>query len=184
MLTAAKQLALQIAEGKFKRKDKRSLIEKLLEGNPITKRIIFSKARQIALAKSYGNYPAIPSIVESIAYGSSHNRDLSSQREVELFDKLLSSPEAFQLINLFFGMTALKKNPMKKEAKPINTVGVLGAGLMGQGIAEVTMNAEMDVMIKDINEQMLSKARRNIWKSLSKKIKYKSITKAGGEKKH
>ncbi len=182
LLTAAKKLALRIADKKFKRIDKRSLSEKILEGNPITRKIIFSKARQIAMAKSYGNYPAIPAIIDAIQYGSSSNRELSSKKETELFDKLLSSAEAFQLINLFFGMTALKKNPQKHEARTINAISVLGAGLMGEGIAEVSMNGGMDVLIKDISEQMLSKARGNIWNSLAKKIKYKSIVKAEAEK--
>lgn len=175
LLTVAKRLALRIGDGKFKRRDKRSLVEKILEGNPITKKIIFSKARQIAIAKSYGNYPAVSKIIESIRYGSSHNRELSSKNETQLFDELLSSPEAFQLINIFFGMNALRKNPKIALAKPINLIAVLGAGLMGEGIAEVSLNVGMGVLIKDIDEKMLTKAKNNIWKSLSKKVKNKAL---------
>ncbi|MEQ9424341.1 MAG: 3-hydroxyacyl-CoA dehydrogenase NAD-binding domain-containing protein [Cyclobacteriaceae bacterium] len=182
LLTAAKKLALKVVDSKFKRKDKRSFTEKFLEGNPITRNIIFKKASQIATAKSYGNYPAIPKIIESIKFGATHNREESSRKETQLFSELLSSPEAFQLINIFFGMNALKKNPLKDKARNVKAIGVLGAGLMGEGIAEVSVMNGMDILMRDINEEMLSKARKNIWGSLEKKIKYKSIIKAEAEK--
>ena len=54
---AAKDFALELTKKKFKRKDKRKLMEKLLEGNPITRGIIL-KARQMVMGMTKGNYPA------------------------------------------------------------------------------------------------------------------------------
>lgn len=182
LLTAAKKLALKIAEGKYKRKDKRSLAEKLLEGNVITRNIIFNKAKQITLAKTYGNYPAALKIIESVKYGSTHDREASTKKEAELFDELLAGPVAYQLINIFFGMNALKKNPLKDKAKPVSIIGVLGAGLMGQGISEVSLNNGLNVMMRDINQEMLTSARRGIWRSLEKKVRNRSILKADAQR--
>ena len=42
------------------------------------------------------------------------------------------------LRGLFFAQTATKKNPAGKPTAPANLIGVLGAGLMGAGIAHVT----------------------------------------------
>ena len=181
-LTAAIKLALKIAEGKYNWKGKRAFTEKLLEGNPITRYIIFKKAKQIALAKTYGNYPALAKIIESIKYGTTHNREESTKKETELFDQLLTSPAAFQLINIFFGMNSLKKNLHKDKAKKVGTVGVLGAGLMGEGIAEVSVNNGLEVLMRDINPEMLSRARKNIWQSFQQKVKYKSLLHADAEK--
>ncbi|MEM8896411.1 MAG: 3-hydroxyacyl-CoA dehydrogenase NAD-binding domain-containing protein, partial [Bacteroidota bacterium] len=59
--------------------------------------------------------------------------------------------------------------------------GMLGAGLMGEGIAEVSINNGMNVLLKDINQDMLTQAKKNIWKALSKKVKYKTLNKADSE---
>ena len=182
LLTAAKVLSLRIAQGQFKRKDKRSITEKLIEGNAVTRNLLFKKARQIAMAKSRGNYPAIPKIIESIKYGATHNREQSIKKETELFAGLLISPEAFQLINIFFGMTALKKNPYREQVREVKSLGVIGAGLMGEGITEVTMNGGMEVFLNDINQDMLTKARKNIWAGLQKKVKYRSMVSSEAEK--
>ncbi len=181
LLTAAKKLALSIAEGKFKRKDKRSTQEKLLEGNPITRNIIFKKAKEQVLRSTYSNYPAPLQILASVKDGFGQPRSKALDQEAKKFDGLMQSPESKQLINIFFAMNALKKNPLKDQAKQVNTLAVLGAGLMGEGIAEVSVNNAMDIILKDIQIDMLTKARKNIWTSLSKKVKYKSIQKAEAE---
>ena len=181
LLTAAKKLALSIAEGKFKRKDKRSTQEKLLEGNPITRNIIFKKAKEQVLRSTYGNYPAPLQILASVKDGFGQPRSKALDQEAIKFDGLMQSPESKQLINIFFAMNALKKNPLKDQAQQVNTLAVLGAGLMGEGIAEVSVNNGMDIILKDIQIDMLTKARKNIWTSLSKKVKCKSIQKAEAE---
>jgi len=181
LLAAAKVLALKVAAGKFRRAEKRSLAEKILEGNPITRSILFNQAEKIARRKTYGNYPAIPKIIQSVKYATSNGRSSSSQLETKLFDELLQTSEARELINIFFGMTALKKNPFKAKARDVKTIGVLGAGLMGQGISEVSLSKGMQVILKDISETMLSKAKKNIWSSLSKKVHYKTIGQAEAE---
>lgn len=55
---------------------------------------------------------------------------------------------------MFFGQTALKKNPFKNP-KPVKQIGVLGAGLMGAGIAEVSINKGLIVALKDLNPKGL-----------------------------
>ncbi|MDA0194253.1 MAG: 3-hydroxyacyl-CoA dehydrogenase NAD-binding domain-containing protein [Bacteroidetes bacterium] len=182
LLRAAKKLALKIANGSYRRTDKRSLLEKILECNPITRNIIFKKAGKIAAARTYDNYPAVPKIIQSIKFGLSKERYESSRFETTSFDELLQSSEASELINIFFGMTALKKNPLKSKAKEVKTIGVLGSGLMGLGISEVSLSAGFEVLIKDIDDGMLSKAKSALWVSLAKRVRYKSIVKAEAER--
>jgi len=80
------------------------------------------------------------------------------------------------LINLFFGMNSLKKNPHKTLARPAKKIGVLGSGLMGTGIASVSINRGMDVLIKDVNLEVLSKAKKSLWEELEQKRKRRIIT--------
>lgn len=182
LLEAAKKLALEIAAGKFSRKDKRSTVEKLLEATPVTRNIVFDKARQVVMRSTNGNYPAPLRILSSVKDGYGKPRTQAWEQESTKFDELMQTPESKQLIHIFFGMNALKKNPMKSLAKNVKTVGILGAGLMGEGIAEVSVNNGMEVLLKDISQDMLTQAKSNIWRALTKKIKYKTIAPAEAER--
>ena len=63
----------------------------------------------------------------------------------------------------------------------METLAVLGAGLIGEGITEVSTPKGMNVLLKDLFAESLSKAKKNIWNNLSKKVKQRSITKAEAE---
>ncbi len=173
LLTAVKKHAVNIASGKFKRKDKRPFFVKLLESNSISRNIIFKKANEIVQRQTYGNYPAPFKIMESVKFGFSNSLDKGIENEVTLFQELLHTPQAQQLINIFLGITSLKKNPLKDQAKQVDSIAILGAGLMGEGIAEVSLQKGWDIILKDISTDMLSKAKKNIRKSLNKKVKQK-----------
>lgn len=181
LLTAAKKLALSIANGKFKRKDRRATLEKILESNPITRGVIFKKANQVVMRSTYGNYPAPLKILKTISTNYGVKRAKAIEIETTNFDELMSTNESFQLINLFFAMNALKKNPLKDEVRKHSTLAVLGAGLMGEGIAEVSVQKNMDVLLKDLYPETLSKAKKNIWKNLKKKVRQKSLKPAEAE---
>ena len=60
-------------------------------------------------------------------------------------------PKSKALRSLFDGMTALKKNPYKEKAKPVKKLAVLGAGLMGHGIASVSTGICDTILLKDIS---------------------------------
>ena len=47
-------------------------------------------------------------------------------------------------------------------------IGVIGAGFMGEGITEVSINSGMDVLLKDLDDEMIHQARKNIWKNFYK----------------
>ncbi len=181
LLTAAKKHALNIADGKFKRKDKRTFIVKLMEGFPPARNFIFKKAAEIVQRQTYGNYPAPFKIIESVRYGIKHKLEQGIENEVTLFQELLNTPQARQLIYIFLGMTSLKKNPLQDKVKEVDTIAVLGAGLMGEGIAEISLLKNWEILLKDINEDMLFRARKNIRKVLKKKVKQKSLLKTDVE---
>lgn len=181
LLDAAIKHARAIAGGMFIRKSKKPFLSKLLEGNPLTRNVIFSQARTMVVRQTNSNYPAPFKILESVKYGIANSRETAAQKETALFDELLQGSHAYQLINIFFAMNALRKNPMKDKAKKVNTLAVLGAGLMGEGIAEVTVQTGVNILLKDLNENTLAQAKKNIWSVLIKKVKNRSITQAAAE---
>ena len=181
LLIAAKEHALNIVSGKFKRKDKRSFSTKLVETFPLTRNMIFKKATEIVQKQSYGNYPAPFKIIESIKFGLKHKLIDGIYNEVKLFQELLYTPQAKQLINIFLGMTSLKKNPWQDKVKKVDTIAVIGADLMGEGIAELSLLKNWEVLLKDINQNILERARKNIHKTINKKLKQKALKKNDAE---
>ena len=124
LLDAAIVLANQVAKKPLERKDKRSGMDKFLEGNPITRNIIFKKAKEMVDRQTKGNYPAPYEIMECVKVGMNSGLKKGYAEEVKRFEKLILTPESFQLRGIFFAMTEKKKNPQADLAKKTNTMAM------------------------------------------------------------
>ncbi|MCB0311817.1 MAG: hypothetical protein KDH84_00885, partial [Calditrichaeota bacterium] len=138
LLDAAQKVALRLAKGSPKRKRKDSLLNKALEGTSFTRGIIYKKARQMVERQTRGNYPAPLRIIDCVEAGLEKGFETGLEAEADGFEALARTPQAEELINLFFGITAQKKHPAKDKVRPVEQIAVLGAGLMGAGIANVS----------------------------------------------
>ncbi len=110
-------------------------------------------------------------------------KGLEAAREVEArhFGELVVSSVAHRLIEIFFAQTALKKDsgvddPSVKP-RPVEKVAMLGAGLMGGGIAYVTMNAGIPVRLKDKDDAALGRGLKYVADILDEDVKKKKLTK-------
>ncbi|MCC5855938.1 MAG: fatty acid oxidation complex subunit alpha FadJ [Idiomarina sp.] len=181
LLKAAVELALQ---GKPKRpKPQLNLVGKLLEG-PL-KGIVFKKAREQAQKKAKNNYPAIDRIIDTIRVGVTKGMKAGLEYEAKQFGELAMSPESYQLRNIFFATTEMKKETGAEGVSPakVKKAAVLGGGLMGGGIAHVTINkAKVPVRLKDINHDGIRNAMGYHYKLLEPKLKRRHMSKAEVEK--
>lgn len=151
-------------------KRQRSVSEWLLEGNPIGRRLVFKKARQRTKEQTRGNYPAPFKIIDCVETGYREGLIQGLDRESRSFGELAVTPEAQQLIHLFFSMKRARKNPLPKQARPISSLGVLGAGLMGAGIAQISVENGLRTVLKDVDRDALSRGQQQIWKELARKV--------------
>jgi 3-hydroxyacyl-CoA dehydrogenase/enoyl-CoA hydratase/3-hydroxybutyryl-CoA epimerase len=104
--------------------------------------------------------------------------------EAVKFEELLLGDVSKQLINIFFAMTDKKKNPYdEKLIKKVHRLGMIGAGFMGAGIAQVSMDDDIHVLLKDINQDMISSAYKTIYDDYNKKVSKKAMTKIELEEK-
>ena len=179
LLQAALVMAKKLIQQPIVRKSKLPLSSKILE-SALGRGLLFKQARKMALKQSQGNYPAIPAIIDCVETSYKKGLKAGYEKELEGFERLMLTPESAALRALFFGMSNNKKNPYT-GAKPLKKLGMIGAGFMGAGIAEISATRGIDVLLKDINADMLSNASRQIWKSISKKLGFKSITKLQAE---
>lgn len=176
LLNAALFLAGELLNGPLKRKDSRPLIAKLLEGNGFTRGIIFKKAKQMVDRQTKGNYPAPYEILHCVQTGVEKGAVAGYAEERQRFEKLILTPESFQLRGIFFAMTDKKKNPQKELARPVDTLGMVGAGFMGAGIAEVSAAKDIRVLLKDIKTETISQAKQTIWSTIGKRVKQRSMS--------
>tara|TARA_B110000977_G_scaffold195357_1_gene273640 strand:+ start:166 stop:2301 length:2136 start_codon:yes stop_codon:yes gene_type:complete len=174
---AAEKLALSLVNKPLKRKRKITVINKFLDHTSIGRSIVYKEARKKVLRQTLGNYPAPMEIINCIETGLKKGTEAGYQAEVLKFEELMIGSVSKELRNLFFAMTDKKKNPWKEHTRDLRTLGLLGAGFMGSGIAEVSLDKGIDIVLKDISSVTIQTAKKALWKALLKKVKRKSLTK-------
>jgi 3-hydroxyacyl-CoA dehydrogenase/enoyl-CoA hydratase/3-hydroxybutyryl-CoA epimerase len=179
---AAKKIVLSIIKNNFQRKKvKKSFTVKLLDGTSLGRSVVFSQAKKTVLRLTKGNYPAPIEIIECVKIGLQKGLKAGYEAEVIKFEKLILSNVSSALRNLFFTTTDKKKNPYKVDLKNTQKIGVIGAGFMGEGITEVSINSGMDVLLKDLDDEMIHQARKNIWENLNRKVKRRQMSKVSAK---
>lgn len=151
-----------------------------LAGGPLGKALLFSVVRKKTRAKTHGNYPATEKIIDVVKQGLDSGRTSGYQAEAEAFGELVMTPQSAALRGLFFASTALKKERgADADPLPLRRVGILGGGLMGGGIANVTATrAGLPVRIKDINQEGIRHALKYSWDLLEKRVRRGRLKKA------
>ena len=178
LLDVARRRALELAKGALQpRRNKAELklpgllrgqvLQQLaLEDNPLGRRVLFQQARKALLEKTHGHYPAPEKALEAIRFGAEKGADEGYRAEAELFGELVVSDVSRRLVEIFFATQALKKDtgvddPSVKPRK-VEKIAMLGAGLMGAGIAYVAAEAGIVVRLKDRDDAALGRGLRQI----------------------
>ncbi|MBI5610676.1 MAG: enoyl-CoA hydratase/isomerase family protein, partial [Deltaproteobacteria bacterium] len=142
-------------EPKKKPPVKEQLQHMLLEENPLGKKVVLSQAKKQVMKQTKGMYPAPLRILEVVDKGS-------FEAEARGFGDLLNTPESAGLRHLFAAITHLKKDDgpgtENVKARPYARVGMLGAGLMGAGIATVLADNNVEVRLKDRDFAAINRA--------------------------
>ncbi|WP_442966609.1 3-hydroxyacyl-CoA dehydrogenase NAD-binding domain-containing protein [Psychrobacter sp. I-STPA10] len=135
---------------------------------------IFSIAPAMANQKSHGNYPAITHIMSCVYEGCLVDIDTGLQIESRYFATCALSQEANNMINtLWKQLNKIKKGQSRPEGfarKQVHKVAVLGAGMMGAGIAYVTAKAGIEVVLLDRDIESAKKGKGYSVKLLDKAI--------------
>ena len=151
-----------------------------LEQNPVGRRVLFKKAEERMLAETKSNYPAPERALEAVKIGVEQGNDAGFEAEARFFGELVVSPESKALRSLFFASQMLKHATWvagNVEPRPVNKVGVLGAGLMGAGIATVsTTKANTTVRKREISDAAVRRGLAYLSKYLAGRVKRRRMT--------
>ena len=161
LVDRAAALALSMAAGKRPVRPGIKLVEKLARS------IIFSKARKAVMGKTGGHYPAPLRAIEVINAGTATSLAQGLDIEKQAFGELLVGEVSRALVNVFFATQDIKKAvPLPDPPPEISKVCILGAGLMGAGIAGIAADSGMRARMKDRDDASVSKGlgyARGIW---------------------
>jgi 3-hydroxyacyl-CoA dehydrogenase/enoyl-CoA hydratase/3-hydroxybutyryl-CoA epimerase len=163
--------------------DKARLSEFVLAENPLGRKILFDQARRRLLEKTHGNYPAGERILGVVKVGLAKGLVAGLEAEARAFGELVVSEEARALMHVFFASSELKKDRGHDaegvEPRALHRVAVLGAGLIGAGIAYVSAaQAKVDVRLKDRDEAALGKGLKYAREIFDQRVKSRRLAPA------
>ncbi|NYT63813.1 enoyl-CoA hydratase/isomerase family protein [Alcaligenaceae bacterium] len=146
--------------------------------SPASKRWISSAAAQVR-AKTKGCYPAPEAILCASVEGMQVDFDTASRIETRYFVKLATGPVAKSILKTFWfranEIKSGKQRPQDVAKSQIKTLAVLGAGMMGQGIAYVAAMRGIDVWVKDASIAQAQAAHDHADKLLAKRVEKREI---------
>lgn len=153
----------------------------LLAKTALGRHLLFSQAQKATLAKTRGNYPAPVRILEVVRVGLERGHPAGLSAETKAFGDLAVSPEARELINIFFATNSLKKDSGVEdpgvEPREVKRIAVVGAGFMGIGIGFVSAyRAGVEVVFKDRDRESAERGLEQVRQRLDERVKRKRMS--------
>ena len=190
------ELLLERAEAylkrvQFKKRKKRvniqgGLTALLLNKNPLGRALVFKMAKKNVLSETKGKYPAPLAALEVVRNSLRVSQDEALKFEAKRFGDMSVTPVCKNLIQIFYVNEMIKKDsgvtsPVKP--KDVHRVGVVGAGAMGGGIAQLAAYNDLQVRMKDVKADALVLGLSSARKVFDKALERRKIDKYAFERK-
>ncbi len=146
---------------------------------------VATMANMMLSAKTYGNYPAQKNILSCIYEGIQVPIDAGLRIETRYFINTQQRPEAKAMIrSLFLSMQELGKGANRPAGHPkteFKKIAVIGAGLMGAGIAYVQAKAGIPTVLVDVSKEAAEKGKQYSVRLVEKDVSRGKMTKEKGD---
>ncbi|MDH3284277.1 MAG: 3-hydroxyacyl-CoA dehydrogenase NAD-binding domain-containing protein, partial [Acidobacteriota bacterium] len=183
------RLALRDAAMRFAKKKPGARKSHALTNNRLAAALIARKAASAAEARSRGLYPAIPAAIDVVTKAVSRSvpASLAAEREAEM--RLAKTDECESLISVFLLQERAKQLPAPKmypglaapasdrDSGGVEHTAVIGAGIMGAGIAQWLSSRGYTVILRDIDEDRVRAGLASIARVYASGVKRRAIDK-------
>ncbi len=172
LLAAAEALVLQCVDGKINHEAIRLQKKSPLTLSPIELNVAYETALGMVAAAAGPNYPAPTTAVKAMRKAASLERDAALLVEHDAFVKLAKTDVAANLVQMFLNdqFLAGKAKHYMKAAADIKSAAVLGAGIMGGGIAYQSALKGTPILMKDVAQEGLDLGMSEANKLLEKQV--------------
>ncbi|MFL6192655.1 MAG: 3-hydroxyacyl-CoA dehydrogenase NAD-binding domain-containing protein [Thermoanaerobaculia bacterium] len=153
--------------------------EMLLERNPLGRKILFDQARKKTLEQTRGHYPAPLRAIEVVRVGIEDGPKAGFDAEARAVAELAIGRIAKNLVHVFRLTEEAKKESGLPggEAKKVHAAAVLGAGVMGGGIAQlVAAEADLPVRMKDVRDEALASGMQHAAGLFTKQVERRRLS--------
>jgi 3-hydroxyacyl-CoA dehydrogenase/enoyl-CoA hydratase/3-hydroxybutyryl-CoA epimerase len=151
--------------GRSVRRPGRGLLGTALDGSWPGRKLVFAAARK-QVGKRAEHYPALPAAIRAIQAGFAGSREAGFAAEREAFAGVVFTPTARNLIEVFLQRERARKRstwvPDQVRPRSVERVAVLGAGVMGAGIAQLLAVNGVSVVLKDINAELVAAGMKRV----------------------
>ena len=172
LAAAAVDLLKQCINGDFDYRARRLEKTSPVKLNDIERMMAFTTGKALVAQQAGPNFPAPITAVKCMEKGCSLDRAGAITTEIDHFLKLVNTPQSDALVGLFLGEQAVSKlaRSASKGAEPVRRGGVIGAGIMGGGIAYQSAYKGTPLIMKDIADAGLELGMAEAGKLLAKRV--------------
>jgi 3-hydroxyacyl-CoA dehydrogenase / enoyl-CoA hydratase / 3-hydroxybutyryl-CoA epimerase len=150
--------ALHLGKARRDRLPLRTWRQRLLESNPLGRRLLYKGAERLMRRKVPDDMPAPAEALQAVRVGLKKGMEAGLVYEREAASRLALTTACHHLIGVFLAMESARKLPEElRSVDPpeVRRVGVVGAGAMGAGIAQLAAVKDCSVVVQEINEEAL-----------------------------
>ncbi|XP_041496047.1 trifunctional enzyme subunit alpha, mitochondrial [Microtus oregoni] len=168
-----------LADRKVSAKQSKGLMDKLTSYAmtiPFVRQQIYKTVEEKVKKQTKGLYPAPLKIIDVVKAGLEQGDDAGYLAESQKFGELALTKESKALMGLYNGQVLCKKNKFGAPQKNVQHLAILGAGLMGAGIAQVSVDKGLKTLLKDTTMMGLGRGQQQVFKGLNDKVKKKALT--------
>ena len=142
--------------------------------NPVSAMLIRARVSRELAGRTRNNYPALFEALDVVTHGVSLPLEKSLQREREAILRLAQTEACRNLLRLFVSRERAKKS--QTAAPPIVRAAVIGAGVMGAGIAQWLSSRGLAVILRDVSLDQLVRGMASVSSLYDDAVKHHHLT--------